>query len=283
MSAKSQLGVFQILPTVSEESQPVNFKATEILQIASAKFEAPLSTDADLLLNRLSFSHFVELIKLNEPLKRVFYETQIIRNNWSVRQLQRAISSLLFERTGLSNDKKSVVDRHRTSEDMKPEDMIRDPYLLEFLHLENHSFSETDLEKAIIDHLQNFLLELGTGFCFEARQKRITFDNMHLRIDLVFYHRILKCHVLVDLKMGEFDHADVGQMNVYLNYYRDNEMQTGDNAPAGIILCAGKNESLVRYATSGLSHQVFVSQYLTNLPKEDDLRNIIKQEQERLL
>jgi predicted nuclease of restriction endonuclease-like (RecB) superfamily len=272
-----------ILPTVSEELQQADFQKTPIVQTVSGQFKDTLFTDANLLLGRLSFSHFVELIKLDNPLKRVFYETQIIRNNWSVRQLQRAISSMLFERTGLSKDKESVLDRHRKGEDMKPEDMIRDPYLLEFLHLENHSFSETDLEKAIIDHLQNFLLELGTGFCFEARQKRITFDNTHLRIDLVFYHRILKCNVLIDLKMADFDHADVGQMNVYLNYYKENEMQKGDNAPVGIILCAGKNKSLVRYATSGLSHQVFVSQYLTNLPTEEDLRNIIKQEQERLL
>jgi hypothetical protein len=125
-------------------------------------------------------------------------------------------------------------------------------------------------------------MEVGHGFCFEARQKRITFDNTHYRIDLVFYHRILKCHVLIDLKIGEFSHADSGQMNVYLNYYKENEMQENDNAPVGIILCASKNESLVRYATAGLSQQVFVSKYLVNLPKEEELKKIIREEQYKI-
>lgn len=155
--------------------------------------------------------------------------------------------------------------------------------MLEFLGLEEKAiYTETDLEQAIINHLQSFLLELGRGFCFEARQRRITFDNTHYRIDLVFYHRILKCHVLLDLKIGEFTHADAGQMNVYLNYYKDNEMQEDDNPPVGIILCANKNENLVKYATSGLPQQMFVSKYLINLPSEDELRMIIEDEQRKL-
>lgn len=172
---------------------------------------------------------------------RVFYETKAIRNNWSVRELQRAMSSMLFERTGLSKDKKSVLEKHRKGSGLKPEDVFRNPYILDFLGLaENKLFVETDLEQAIINHLQSFLLEMGQGFCFKAMQKRITFDNTHYRIDLVFYHRILKCHVLIDLKMTEFSHADAGQMNVYLNYYKENESQEGDNAPIGIILCSVK-------------------------------------------
>ncbi|WP_343692353.1 PDDEXK nuclease domain-containing protein [Chitinophaga sp.] len=155
--------------------------------------------------------------------------------------------------------------------------------MLEFLGLEEKAiYTETDLEQAIINHLQSFLLELGRGFCFEARQRRITFDNTHYRIDLVFYHRILKCHVLLDLKIGEFTHADAGQMNVYLNYYKDNEMQEDDNPPVGIILCANKNENLVKYATSGLPQQMFVSKYLINLPSEDELKMIIEDEQRKL-
>lgn len=155
--------------------------------------------------------------------------------------------------------------------------------MLEFLGLEEKAiYTETDLEQAIINHLQSFLLELGRGFCFEARQRRITFDNTHYRIDLVFYHRILKCHVLLDLKIGEFTHADAGQMNVYLNYYKDNEMQEDDNPPVGIILCAKKNENLVKYATSSLPQQMFVSKYLINLPSEDELRMIIEDEQRKL-
>ena len=141
---------------------------------------------------------------------------------------------------------------------------------------EKPSYSETDLEQAIINHLQHFLLELGNGFCFEGRQKRITFDNTYYRIDLVFYHRILRSHILIDLKIGEFTHADAGQMNVYINYYKENYMQSDDNPPIGIILCAGKSEALVKYATAGLSQNIFVSKYLTSLPTELELENIIK-------
>ena len=190
---------------------------------------------------------------------------------------------MLFERTGLSKDKESVLEKHRKGSGLKPEDVFRNPYILDFLGLaENTSYVETDLEQAIINHLQSFLLEMGQGFCFEARQKRITFDNTHYRIDLVFYHRILKCHVLLDLKMTEFSHADAGQINVYLNYYKENESQNEDNAPIGIILCAGKNEALVKYATMGLSQQVFVSKYLINLPSEKELQKIIEDEKEKI-
>ena len=161
-------------------------------------------------------------------------------------------------------------------------DVVKNPYVLEFLGLEERpGYRESDLEQAIIDHLQTFLVELGRGFCFEARQKRITFDNEHYFIDLVFYHRILKCHVLVDLKLGAFSHADAGQMNVYLNYYREQEMTPGDNPPVGLILCAQQNETLVRYATSGLSEQLFVRKYQINLPTEAELQRVIQAEQQR--
>jgi hypothetical protein len=155
--------------------------------------------------------------------------------------------------------------------------------VLEFLGLDERArYSESDLETAIIEHLQTFLVELGRGFCFEARQKRITFDNEHYFIDLVFYHRILKCHVLVDLKIGAFSHADAGQMNVYLNYYREQEMTEGDNPPVGLILCAQKNDTLVRYATTGMAEQLFVSKYQMNLPSEEELQQLVREEQERL-
>ncbi|WP_421829551.1 PDDEXK nuclease domain-containing protein [Larkinella sp.] len=242
-----------------------------------------LSTDANVLINRLSFTHIIELLKAETALKRAFYETEAIKNNWSVRQLQRAMNSMLFERTGLSTDKQTVLTQHAQGEGPKAEDMFQNPYVLEFLGLEEKAdYSETDLEVAIINHLQTFLLEMGRGFCFEARQKRITFDNTHYRIDLVFYHRMLKCHILIDLKLGEFTHADAGQMNVYLNYYRENEVSDGDNPPIGIILCAGKNDNLVRYATAGLSQQVFVSKYLINLPTEDELSKIIEEERQKI-
>ena len=151
------------------------------------------------------------------------------------------MNSLLFERTGLSTNKQAVLDKQNNKERLLPEDLFRDPYMLEFLELkEEAEYSESDVEQAIIDQLQSFLLEMGKGFCFEARQKRITFDNTHYHIDLVFYHRILRCNVLIDLKLGVFTHADAGQMDVYLNYYKENEMQVGDNLPIGIILCASK-------------------------------------------
>lgn len=238
---------------------------------------------SNLLLERLSFSHFIELLKLDTTLKREFYEVETMRNSWSVRDLQRAMNSMLYERTGLSTNKHAVLNSDVKQADLKAENIFRNAYMLEFLGLEEKDiYTESDLEHGIITHLQTFLLELGRGFCFEARQRRITFDNTHYRIDLVFYHRILKCHVLLDLKIGEFTHADAGQMNVYLNYYKENEMHEGDNPPVGIILCASKNENLVRYATSGLPQQVFVSKYLINLPSEDELAKIIEEERRKL-
>jgi predicted nuclease of restriction endonuclease-like (RecB) superfamily len=250
--------------------------------------QLPLSVDvpplpATLLLTRLSFSHFIELLALDTSLQRAFYEVQAVKNNWSVRELKRAIASALYERTGLSTDKASVLAAHAGTQPLQVSDVVKNPYVLEFLGLEQRaSYSESDLEQAIIEHLQTFLLELGRGFCFEARQKRLTFDNEHYYVDLVFYHRILKCHVLVDLKLGAFSHADAGQMNVYLNYFREHEMSEGDNPPVGLILCAQKNETLVRYATSGLSEQLFVSKYRVNLPSEAELQHLLREEQQRL-
>jgi predicted nuclease of restriction endonuclease-like (RecB) superfamily len=249
----------------------------------SAAGDQALSPDTDLLLNSLSFSHFIELMRAETPLKRAFYEQQAIKNNWGVRELKRAMNTLLFERTGLSTDKQAILAKAKGSDALLPEDMIRNPYVLEFLGLaEKAQYSENDLEEAIINHLQEFLMEAGRGFCFEARQKRITFGNTHYRIDLVFYHRILKCHILIDLKLGEFTHADAGQMNLYLNYYKDQEMTQGDSEPVGIILCAQKDDALVKYATGGLPQQLFVSKYLVNLPTEEALRQIVREEQERL-
>lgn len=279
----------EILRTLSAKLHFKDNQSIIILQTLSAKSENEEKTKVlhhtnyDLLLNKLSFSHFIELLKIDTPLKRSFYEVEIIKNNWSVRELQRAMNSMLFERTGLSSDKQSVLDNHHCGTEMKPDDIFRNPYVLEFLGLEQKAvYQETDLEEAITNHLQSFLLELGRGFCFEARQKRITFDNTHYRIDLVFYHRILKCHILLDLKLGEFTPADAGQMNVYLNYYKEHETQDNDNQPIGIILCAGRNETLVKYATSGLSQKVFVSKYLINLPSEEQLKEIIEKEQEKI-
>lgn len=239
--------------------------------------EYPISSET--LLSQLSFTHFIELIKFDDPLERLFYEVETIKNSWSVRELERAINTALYVRTGLSKNKEAIISKFKNQKPAQNIDVIRDPYFLEFLGLEERSeYSESELEQAILDNLQKFLIELGTGFCFEARQKRITFDNTHYRIDLVFYHRILKSHILIDLKIGKFDHADAGQMNVYLNYYKDNEMSDGDNPPIGLILCGSKGEALARYATSGMDNQLFVSKYLVQLPDKRVLENFIRKE-----
>lgn len=186
---------------------------------------------------------------------------------------------MLFKRVGLSKDKEGMLAKLKNESLQQIPDIIKNPYLLEFIGIEDKAeYSETDLEQAIINHLQKFLIEMGRGFCFEGRQKRITFNNRHLRIDLVFYHRILKCHVLIDPKLGEFDYADAGQMNVYLNYYKENEMSDRDNPPVGIILCSQKDEALVHYATGRLPQEVFVSRYMLQLPTENELKQIVNQQ-----
>jgi predicted nuclease of restriction endonuclease-like (RecB) superfamily len=273
-----------ILQTVSGELQRAGLLDAASLPAMPTEAQDDLPGIAPtLLLTRLSFSHFLELLILDQPLQRAFYEVQAVKNSWSVRELKRAINSALYERTGLSTDKAAVLAGHAGAQPLVVTDVVKNPYVLEFLGLdERTNYSESDLETAIIAHLQTFLVEMGRGFCFEARQKRITFDNEHYFIDLVFYHRILKCHVLVDLKIGAFSHADAGQMNVYLNYYREQEMTEGDNPPVGLILCAQKNDTLVRYATTGMAEQLFVGKYQMNLPSEEELRQLVQEEQERL-
>lgn len=236
-------------------------------------------TDIYTLLTKLSYTHFIELLSVEKGLKRTFYEIQAIKNNWTVAQLKRNIGSLLFERIGLSKNKTSMIAKLKNENLMQVDDYMRNPLVLEFLELpEKHEYSESELEQAIIDNLQNFLIEMGRGFCFEARQKRISFNNKHYKIDLLFYHRILKCHVLIDLKIGEFDHVDAGQMNMYLNYYKENEMSEFDNPPIGIVLCSNKDDALVHYSTGGLSQEIFVSKYMLQLPDEKQLKQIVLNE-----
>ena len=240
------------------------------------------SPKPELLLQHFTFTHFVELLKIDDPIKRAFYEIEGIKGNWSVRQLKRQMESLLFERTGLSKNKAALLNRvHRQNDVLKVEDAIRDPYVWEFAGLqERPEYSEKELETALLDHLQEFLLELGNGFCFEARQKRITIDDEHDRVDLVFYHRILKCHILVDLKIRKFSYADAGQMNFYLNYFKENVMTTGDNPPIGLILCSDKTATKVKYSISGMDNQMFVSKYLISLPSERELEEFIAKDRE---
>jgi len=232
------------------------------------------------LLEKLSFSHFLELLRISDPLQRVFYEIESIRGNWSVRELKRQIGSLLYERTGLSTDKDKLIRiANEDSEQLKPEDIIRDPYIFEFLGLKpKEAFKESDLEGQLLDDLQSFLLELGHGFCFEDRQKKIRIGNSDYFIDLVFYHRKLHCNVLIELKIGSFDHANAGQLNTYLNYYKKHEVQQGDNPPIGLLLCTDKDSTLVEYALGGMDENMFVSSYKVALPDEAELQAFLKKE-----
>ncbi len=232
------------------------------------------------LISELSFSHFIELTREDDLLKRTFYEVHAIQGSWSLKELQRQMGSLLYERTGLSTDKTGLIqDINEKAEPSTPEGIMRDPYVFEFVGLEpKEKFAESELEEALISHLQVFLLELGRRFCFEARQKRLTIDGEHYYVDLVFYHRILKCHVIIDLKTRKFKHTDAGQMNFYLNYYVDNEIEEGDNPPVGIVLCTDKKSSTVKYATGSLENQLFVSRYQVELPTVEELQEFIKRD-----
>lgn len=240
--------------------------------------------DGAIILSRLSYTHIIELLTIEDPLKRLFYEVETLKGNWSVRELKRQTGSLLFERTGLSLDKKGLLQTvNKKAVPARKEDIIRDPYIFEFLgRPQKDEVSESDLGTALLNHLQEFLMELGNGFCFEARQKRITVDNEHFYIDLVFYHRILKCHVVIDLKIRKFLHTDAGQMNFYLNYYRENEMYEGDDLPVGILLCTDKDEATVKYAIGNIDNKVFVSRYKVALPSEKELEQFIKRDKKAL-
>jgi predicted nuclease of restriction endonuclease-like (RecB) superfamily len=236
------------------------------------------------LLARISWAHFLELIRLDDPWQRAFYENELLKGHWSKRQLQRQIGSLLYERTSLSTHKKAVIERARKQEPQETfADLIRDPYILEFTGLaERPEYLESDLESALLSHLQSFLLELGVGFCFEARQKRITVGRQHDYIDLVFYHRRLRCHVLIDLKIRPFKHGDAGQMNFYLNWWKAHGMEEGDAPPVGIILCSDRDQSAVEFATAGMDQQLFISRYLVALPSAEKLRAFLEADRDQI-
>lgn len=232
------------------------------------------------LRDELSWTHYRLLMKVENNDARDFYMQEAVKSQWSTRQLERQINSFFYERLLSSKNKEQVANEIKILEQAKkPEDIIRDPYVLEFLGLTpNDDFYENDLEQALITHLQKFLLELGRGFCFVARQKRITFDGRHFRIDLVFYNYILKCFVLVDLKVGDLTHQDLGQMQMYVHYYEREMMNEGDNPPIGIVLCADKSESVVKYTLPENETQIFASKYKLYLPSEEELLRELKQE-----
>lgn len=232
------------------------------------------------VLNKLSFSHIAELLQCDDTLKRAFYELECIRGNWSVRELKRQIGSLYYERSGLSRDKgKLATMAQQNAERVEPTLAIRDPYIFEFLGLKSAEvMGETQLEDQLLDKLHDFLLELGHGFCFEARQKRILIGDSHNFVDLVFYHRVLKCHVLVELKLAAFSHENIGQLNTYVSWYRKNMMTEGDNPTIGILLCTQKDHALVEYALAGIDNGLFVSKYSLELPRKEDMQRFIEEQ-----
>ena len=225
------------------------------------------------LCDELSWSHYRLLMRVENEETRNFYAEECVKSGWSVRQLERQIGTFYYERLLASQDKEVVKNEIELAEKVEPKNIIRDPYVLEFLGLEGKSsFYEKDLEQAIIDHLQKFLLELGRGFSFVSRQQKITFDGRHFFIDLVFYNYILKCFVIIDLKLGDLTHQDLGQMQMYVNYYTREMMNEGDNPPIGIVLCADKSDQVVKYTLPEDNNQIFASKYKLYLPTEEEFK-----------
>ncbi len=235
------------------------------------------------LSGKLSWSHYVEIINLDDPLEMNFYVAQCEREDWSVRELKRQKSSLLFHRLALSKDKEGVLALARNGlEVQRAEDIIKDPYVLEFINLpQKDRYAEGDIENQIIENLQSFLLEIGKGFAYIGRQYKITIGGRHFYPDLVFYHAILKCYVIIDLKRGEIDHTAIGQMNLYLNYFRREMMSEGDNEPIGIVLGADKHDVIIEYALENITNQLFVSKYQLYLPEKELLQREIRKILER--
>ena len=254
-------------------------KKTLIRGLTTPKLEIPDNHYINIF-NRISYTHFSELIRIEKPLKRLFYELECLKGNWSVKELKRQVGSLLYERTGLSKNKEKLLElAHSKAESENFPDLIRDPYVFEFIGLKQHeAIPEKELEQALLDHLLQFLLELGKGFCFETRQRRILIDNEWHFIDLVLYHRLLHCNVLIEVKTERFDHTHAGQLNMYLEYYKKYEMVEGDNPPVGILLCTDKDEEHVEFATAGMDDKLFVSKYLVALPDKKELEQFIKTE-----
>ncbi|AUI65243.1 MULTISPECIES: YhcG family protein [Glaesserella] len=228
----------------------------------------------------LSWSHYQKLMRIDDPYERRFYEIEATKNNWSLRELERQYDTALFARLALSKDKDEIRALALKGQIIeKPEDLIKDPYILEFLGLpEHHSYSENELEQKLIDKLEHFLLELGAGFTFVGRQERITFDEQHFYIDLVFYNRLLRCFVLIDLKIGKLKHQDIGQMQMYVNYYDRKIKLSDENKTIGIILCQDKSQSVVEFTLPDDNQQIFASKYMTVLPSKETLIQLIDEE-----
>lgn len=284
--------LYQVYPQIWESATPKSLEASgftamlPLVGLLPSSIRESVTPESQIvetvtpqLIHRLSFTHLSELIQIPDETQRRFYEIECIRGNWSVRELRRQIDSLYYQRSGLSKNKaKLSATTHAKAETLQPAQIIRDPYIFEFLGLRSQdAMGESDLEDALLDRLQDFLLEMGHGFCFEARQKRILIGDEHFFVDLVFYHRVLKCHVLVELKTSAFSHEHLGQLNTYVAFYRKHEMTPGDQPPIGILLCTRKNEALVEFALGDLPNKLFVSRYAVEMPKKAEMEAFLKQ------
>ena len=268
-----------ISPTASKESLGKSPTASDKSSQISPTLSDNFITPAAELVSKLSFSHIVEILTIDDPLARFFYETECIRCCWSVKELRRQISTNLYFRAGVSQKPELLLER--TEINTSPAITIKDPFSFEFLGLRPEAFTENDLENALIGHLQEFLLEMGKGFCFEARQKRMIIDDEYYFADLVFYNRILHCNVIIELKDDEFRHADLSQLNAYVSYFRENEMNIGDNPPVGILLCTRKGDKMVEYALAGMDNDLFVTTYMLSLPDKKTLQEFLLKEIEK--
>ncbi|MBP3239808.1 MAG: DUF1016 family protein [Oribacterium sp.] len=257
--------------TIKTLSEVSSKEDKEICSTLSSKFETP----PELLITRLSFSHIREIMKLDDPFERFFYEFECMQGAWSVRELQRQIKTNLYVRAGISKKPELLLDKVK-NKDYSAALTIKDAFTFEFLGIDDRlAVTESDIEEAMITHLQQFLLELGKGFCLEARQKRILIDDQYYYPDLIFYHRYLHCNVIFELKDHEFRHEDLGQLNAYVAYYKKNEMSEGDNPPIGVLLCTDKGPQMVEYALSGMDNNLFVSTYMLHLPNKEQLREFM--------
>ena len=268
MSSKSYMDTTNsILNTESVDNQ-----SDGICPTVSCKFQ----TSGKTIISRLSYSHIYEIMKVSDPLARYFYEQECIKCTWSVRELRRQISTNLYVRAGISSNPEKMLSLPSIQGHDSVDLQIRQPFTFEFLGLKAQDVvDEHDLENALISHLQEFILELGKGFCFESRQKRIIIDDEYYYPDLVFYNRILHCGVIIELKNEEFSYENFGQLNAYVSHYRENEMQPGDNPPIGILLCTRKGKKMVEYALAGMDNQLFVSTYMLQLPDKKTLEDFL--------
>lgn len=261
-----------ICATVMHQLQPIENKEDTIGASMTHQFVTPGKT----IISHLSFTHLREIMTLDDPLTRYFYEQECIKCTWSVRELRRQISTNLFVRAGISANPEKLLSLPSVQGHDSAELQIRQPFTFEFLGLKAQEVvDEHDLEDALISHLQEFILELGKGFCFEARQKRIIIDDEYYYPDLVFYNRILHCGVIIELKNEEFSYENFGQLNAYVSHYRENEMQPGDNPPIGILLCTRKGKKMVEYALAGMDNNLFVSTYMLQLPDKKTLEEFL--------